>query len=331
MLYGREGNYLKQEILVNARVRIVEERSFNNWNEGASGHELHLELPQDLYLSVVRQKEILRVAIRDDLNTIHNVQNEFIEEVYLEAEAREDIDWRRESGLVRTGRKHVPATVENRIWGDGYRVFLSHKAEVKEKAIDLKNTLALYGVSAFVAHTDICPTKEWQEEIESALSSMECFVALMTEGFHDSFWTDQEVGYALGRGVPMIAVKLDIDPYGFIGKFQALSCKWTNAPEKILKLLVQHSRMIDTYVEAVRTCKRFDDGNKLAKILPDIDRLADQQVDLLVSAFNENDQVRRSYGFNGEKSFLYGDGLAKHLSRITGRQYEVLSERLGLK
>ena len=63
-------------------------------------------------------------------------------------------------------------------------------------------------MSCFVAHVDIHPTKEWQDEIESALSSMDGFVALLTDKFHESDWTDQEVGFALARGVPIIAVRL---------------------------------------------------------------------------------------------------------------------------
>jgi len=90
---------------------------------------------------------------------------------------------------------------------------------VKKETAALKERLQLLGVSCFVAHEDIHPGHEWQDEIENALASMDGFAALLTEGFHDSAWTDQEVGYALARGVPMIAVRLGRDPYGFIGKF----------------------------------------------------------------------------------------------------------------
>jgi len=66
---------------------------------------------------------------------------------------------------------------------------------VKKETAQLKKSLELIGVSAFVAHTDIKPTTHWQEEIENALASMDAFVALLTEKFHESPWTDQEVGY----------------------------------------------------------------------------------------------------------------------------------------
>ena len=204
-------------------------------------------------------------------------------------------------------------------------MFLSHKAEAKKKATELKARLELFGIACFVAHKDIHPTKEWQDEIENALVSMDAFVALMTKKFHDSLWTDQEVGFALSRRVPIIAVKLGTDPYGFIGKFQALSCQWNAAPTELARLLIKHSRMLDAYISALKRCSNFDEGNTLSKVLPGIDSLTSDQVQRMVSAFNENNQLGGSFGFNGSKPHLYGDGLAAHLSRVTGRKYKMTS------
>ena len=142
---------------------------------------------------------------------------------------------------------------------------------------------------------------------------MDAFVALMTEGFHESVWTDQEVGVAFGRGVPIISVKLEKDPYGFIGKFQALSCSWESAAKEIVKILVKHDQMLHTYIKAVENCIGYVHGNTLSEILPYIDKLSSQQVNLLISAFNENGQVQDSFGFNGKMPHRYGDGLPSHL------------------
>lgn len=211
---------------------------------------------------------------------------------------------------------------EDRIWGDkGYRVFLSHKSEVKKETAELKNQLGLFGISGFVAHTDIKPTRHWQDEIEIALASMHAFVALLTKGFHDSDWTDQEVGYALARGVPLIAVKIERDPYGFIGKFQALSSSWSNAPGEIAKLLIAQPRMLDAFVDAAVNCGSFDQGNILSAVLPYIEVLSSDQTDRLVSAFNENRQLQGSFGFSGEKEWRWGPGLAYHLKRAAGADY----------
>ena len=215
----------------------------------------------------------------------------------------------------------------NGIWGDHeFRLFLSHKSEVKEEAAKLAADLKTYGVSAFVAHEDIQPTKAWQDEIENALASMDGFVALLTGGFHDSEWTDQEVGFALARGVPMIAVRMGLNPYGFIAKFQALTCDWTMAAKEIVRLLIDHPRMIDGYISGVRNCESFAGGNRLAEILPDIQDLDEEQVDHLVLAYNENGQARYSFAFEGSRPYNFGPGLLHYLHRLSKRRFHRVAE-----
>ena len=111
-----------------------------------------------------------------------------------------------------------------RLWGSGSpRVFISHISEYRELAHSLKSALNSYGIASFVAHDDIEPMKEWEDEIVRALRSMDMLVALLTKGFRTSKWTDQEVGAALGRQVRVIPVRMGTDPYGFIGRYQAIS------------------------------------------------------------------------------------------------------------
>ena len=78
--------------------------------------------------------------------------------------------------------------------------------------------------------------------------------------FHESDWTDQEVGFALARRVPIMAVRLGRDPYGFIGRFQGLSATWDNCVLEIAKLLIRHDRMFAAYVRALRRCPTWNTG-----------------------------------------------------------------------
>lgn len=215
------------------------------------------------------------------------------------------------------GTVAVPSSAIERIWGkQGFRLFLSHKTDVKEETALLKDRLRLFGIVGFVAHEDIHPTKAWQDEIEYALSSMDGFVALMTENFHDSNWTDQEVGFAVARRVPIIAVRMGTDPYGFIGKFQALSCTWMKAPIEIVKLLINDRRVFDGYIQALRNVPNWDVGNELAEVLPSIETLTQQQINALVAAYNETAELRGSFGFNGKNKTNYGPGLVWHLNKL---------------
>ncbi len=86
-------------------------------------------------------------------------------------------------------------TVEATFWEAGhFRLFLSHLSTFKEKTETLKAALKRFGISAFVAHVDIEPTKEWQAEIDAGLFSMDALAAILMPGFKESNWTDQEVG-----------------------------------------------------------------------------------------------------------------------------------------
>lgn len=204
---------------------------------------------------------------------------------------------------------------------NSYLIFLSHKAEIQKEVKTLKDGLELYGVEAFVAHSDIYPGTEWQEEILKALEDMDAFVPILTEDFHDSPWTDQEVGYAIAAEVPIIPLRCGLDPYGFMGKYQGLSCDWNSAPREIIRALIGDPSLVDSFVGAVSECDDFASANRLSEILPYIETLTEAQISRLLSAFRDNDQISKSYGFNGTYSSKYGRGLANHLSEITGREF----------
>jgi nucleoside 2-deoxyribosyltransferase len=322
-LYAQDGKRQFQEIIVNAQMRVHERWTDESWDGGAYGHALYLILPERLFLNSLKKKNDIQGQIKADLNKLHNVHSEFIAEVFLEMEDIENHEWRKESGLLIDGKRDAPPDATKRIWGDaGFRVFLSHKAEVKKETTAIKDGLRLFGISGFVAHEDIHPTKAWQEEIENALASMDGFVALVTESFHDSVWTDQEVGYAVARGVPIIAVRLGKDPYGFIGKFQALTSTWQASVQGIAKILIKNDQMLNSYIRALRNCRSWNSGNVLAEVLPSIEKLSTSQIDALIAAYNENSELQGSFGFNGTKPREYGPGLVSYLNQLGNRQFE---------
>ena len=115
------------------------------------------------------------------------------------------------------------------------------------------------------------------------------------------------------------------DPYGFIGKFQALSSTWQAADEDIVKILIKNDQMLSAYIQALRSCPSWDSGNVLAKALPSIVKLTASQIDTLVAAYNETSELRGSFGFNGTKSRVYGPGLVSYLNQLGTRQFKYSS------
>lgn len=141
---------------------------------------------------------------------------------------------------------------------DRFRLFLSHVSRNKENAHRLKDELEGYGIHSFVAHDDIEPTALWAEEIIRALHTMEGFVAILSEGFKDSAWCNQETGFAIAKGIKTISFKMGKeDPPGFMGAEQALNRKKgenaQDAAEKIVRLLWKDQRTKDRLEEAFAT------------------------------------------------------------------------------
>ena len=132
----------------------------------------------------------------------------------------------------------VSTLAMERIWGSvnaGHpRLFVSHKAAYRGKVAKLARILNMRNISTFVAHHDVQPTREWRNEILNSLNTMTHFVALLTDSFHESSWTNQEVGYSFGLGKPRLFLNLSkIDPDGLASAEQALEANWDNAADKI--------------------------------------------------------------------------------------------------
>jgi hypothetical protein len=155
-----------------------------------------------------------------------------------------------------------------------FKLFLSHISSFKRTTSQLQAALRAFGVSAFVAHVDIEPTKEWQEEIEAGLYSTDALAAILMPGFKESNWTDQEVGIAIGRGVLIIPIMRGQTPYGFISKYQGLYAEGKTVAEvaaSIFKILTvspkTRSKMLSCLVETtVRASSEEDAIQKLGHI-----------------------------------------------------------------
>jgi len=136
-----------------------------------------------------------------------------------------------------------------------------------------------FHISVFLAHDDIRVSASWRKEILKSLRRCEIFVPILTEAFAKSNWTDQEAGYALGRGALIAPLKVDVDPYGFIGEFHARRLKSNSVVETcwaVLESLKNDSRLGEKIKEAginvFLLSGTFDDAyenlKKLMKLAP---------------------------------------------------------------
>ena len=294
----RKGDREVAALLRSAQWRVDAADESDGWNGGPQGHALHLFVPPDIYLGTdLDQLDDLEKAIKQRVNKAVRTRNEYISDVTLEMS----------EGPSRPGqRSSQPRDDFKDLWGrsDYFRLFISHKVDDKVLAADLKEACLRLAVSCFVAHEDIEPTAEWQSEIERALRSMDAILAVLTPAFHESMWTDQEVGVALGLGVPVVPAKYGRDPYGLMGKYQAIPCTGRTAAQVAhtvaMTLLTRtvgppQFRMKEALVSRFEGAEGFDHAEMLMGLLRQLDSLPIALIDRLEATPKSNRYVRKCY------------------------------------
>lgn len=191
------------------------------------------------------------------------------------------------------------------------RVFLSHQHANRFFVGQVKTVLAdRFGTDAFVAHDDIEPSMEWRSVIKVALGSCHALAAFLDAKFHTSQWCDQEVGWALGRSLPMIPVRERatdrklIGHGGFLDEHQEVQVEpgydnkpspWT-AAEGIFRVIVNDPRTresvgVKALAEAFVKSASFDTTRKLWAMIAAVPHFESEQLRRLEYAVATNDQV----------------------------------------
>ena len=219
---------------------------------------------------------------------------------------------------------------EKELWRPGtVKLFISHLDTYKNEANELADALEPYGISSFVAHDTIQPMTQWMPEILKGLAAMDIMLAFVTKNFHTSPWANQEIGYALGRGIPVLSLKLQQgDPPGFIGNLQALKGS-LDAPAKsapdichLVDAELGHSRWIGAFVASRDFSETIERFNRMNEII--VERLSDDEVKQLTDGFAANSQLYNCGYLDNPKNHRLRD----FLKRTTGKEYSVERKRI---
>jgi|GEM_PF-3835861 len=106
-----------------------------------------------------------------------------------------------------------------------FRLFICHDADGLQLAVELRQQLLDYGISAFVAHETQSPSVNCggRTQIQEALREMDGLVALVTRQFSANAWCNQELGFAMGKGVHIQCIELSGRPGGLAAASPLLS------------------------------------------------------------------------------------------------------------
>jgi hypothetical protein len=324
--YEHAGPKPLAQIIKHGHIAIEEEadRSYD-FGQDFYGHNVIVFLPPNIIGPItISQQTLMTQRLRDDLaECAKGISNEYVHTVRFELIDENDPLY--QSSQMLSGKP--PINPDNlSFWKPGQiRIFVSHRDTHKAGAHALADALQQFGISCFVAHDTIEPTKDWQREIEKALDTMEIFLALVTPDFHDRVWTDQEVGIAKARNVPMISIKLGAVPRGFIAEKQAIQGveghpeRSAHAIYKVIRdNIKQGGRMQGALITAF--CEtpdfaeaqiRFDLMNKL------VEKLSETELQQIKDAFEKNEKLHNAFYLTNQHQRLL-----KFLTRTTDQKFK---------
>lgn len=216
-------------------------------------------------------------------------------------------------------------------WSPGmFRLFLSHVSGRKDAVGLLRDGLRPFNIDAFVAHEDINPGSEWRRVIRKGLGTCDACAAVLSDGWRESDWCDQEVGFCVGRGVLVIPLKETYDPYGFVGDYQAFSLgRYDKLPElcsALHDLLRNHELTREAMAAAdVYTYERSPSFNAARHRYG---RLLEVPVPAWTPALLE--RVRNAHEDNDELDAWYGNGtVADEATSLAARVAQARGFALG--
>lgn len=182
-------------------------------------------------------------------------------------------------------------------------VFASHLSKHKKLIWDVSQEMTRFGIELFVAHVSIPDDAPWQDEIPNGLNKAHAGVAFLHQGFKESDWCDQEVGWLLGRGIPVLGLTFDIGPYGPMGRLQAAPAGKLTAEQIADNLVTRLSakpqlqaNLTVSFIQGLATTRRFRDTDRIWERLRDFTGVGADMCRELLIVTQTNDQVHRARG-----------------------------------
>jgi TIR domain len=179
-------------------------------------------------------------------------------------------------------------------------LFGSHISAERKFVGDVRERLGSYGITLFVAHDSIPMDADWEPDIVKALNACQAAVVFLHSGIYDSFYCQQELGWLLGRGVPIARLLAPESPKGLLGKVQGAPIISKTADDtgdfiaqwcQSGKQQVLWSHLATSLVQALRHSPDYATTDLLWPRLTEISELTPSQLELLMEAVESNSQV----------------------------------------
>ena len=180
------------------------------------------------------------------------------------------------------------------------RVFASHLSASKLYVSQFRDQLQAHGIDLFVAHSSIEVSKRWADVIEDNLSGCHAAIIFLEEGSKDSDWCDQEVGWLLGRNIPIYTLMLDgARLYGPLAELQGIPAQTDRYPGPLVNAAVSFFRsepsiapnVTESLVQGLVSSFSWDNTRRVWEQIKHLRELTPDQVQRIENAIPENQEL----------------------------------------
>jgi hypothetical protein len=247
-----------------------------------------------------KEREAVELELAEIAGPVVNAYEDlYLQGLHIYPIAELDDSWR--GGVEQTVQ--VDSDVVDEMWKLGrLRLFISHRADDRTRLSKLKSKLAEYGIDSFLAHEDIQETKAWRDMILQGLQSCHAMITVGTEGFKESVWCNQEIGWGLCRGVLVLPLLCGESPQGFHSEIQGptVDLKDTDAAAlKVTKSILKDPRLkpliFDAFVELINEASSWENLRDVGNCLAKLDGCPSDKLDLIKKAFNRHPKKEGLY------------------------------------
>ena len=182
------------------------------------------------------------------------------------------------------------------------KIFLSHSSRDYPIISKIKSRLEEFGLNVFLAHKDIAPSQEWQGQIENSLRGCDVLIAVLTNNFKGSDWTDQEVGIAYGLNKKIISLIVDLTPYGFLGKWQGFRFKTgekeiDNECFELIKHIkdIFPERIKETFFQNLSSISNYGIANLTFELLDSLKPFSKKELNFIFEKSMDKGQILRGF------------------------------------
>ena len=189
--------------------------------------------------------------------------------------------------------------------GQTFQIFVSHSNAQADAACDLRENLAFGGIDCFVARGDDQLEMDRLEAVVTNLDAADVLLSLVSDCAVKSAICNQEIGFALGREIPVISLGDDLVLPGLAKPLEVIDrCAFDtekNVALKVIDSMLQYPqlgpKLTDTLVDTLVSCSSPSDSFKIIgfcrKALAFSSYMTAGQLYELRRAARENDQIAR--------------------------------------